>query len=152
MNWDQYFFGVLDAVTAKSQDRSRQFGAVIVDDNKRILATGYNGIPRRIAYRESYHGRPDKYMYFVHAEQNAIYNAAGTGVAIHGATMYIQQPPCADCAKGIIQSGLVSVVFRDDPELKVLDEREQTNWSLTVEAAMDMFREAQVLLRRGVSE
>lgn len=149
MNWDQYFFGILDAVTAKSQDRSRRFGAVIADVNNRILATGYNGIPRKIVYREAYHQRPDKYLYFVHAELNSIFNAAATGTAVHGATLYTQEPPCAECAKGIIQSGISTVVYRTEtaynPDLGALD-----NWRMTVETAIEMFKEAQVLLRKGV--
>lgn len=150
MQWDQYFFGILEAVTAKSQDRSRRFGSLIVDVNNRILATGYNGIPRRIVYRETYHMRPDKYTYFVHAELNSIFNAAATGTAVHGASLYTQEPPCAECAKGIIQSGIATVVYRDeprhDPKLAELD-----TWRATVEIAIEMFKEAQVLLRKGSS-
>ena len=62
MNWDEYFTSILLAVTEKSQDRSSKYGAVIVDDDNRILSTGYNGLPRGIPYKEEYHNRPGKYM------------------------------------------------------------------------------------------
>lgn len=151
MHWDAYFDGILEAVRAKSQDRSSKYGALIVDRQNRVLATGYNGLPRGIRYREEYHTRPDKYMYFVHAEQNAIFNAAAFGTPINGALMYVIHPPCVDCVKAIVQAGVQEVIYREPlpeypPEVNV----DLDNWRLKMEAAGDMLNEAGVALRRSM--
>jgi len=150
VNWDAYFDGILEAVRVKSQDTSSKYGAVVADRQNRILATGYNGLPRGIRYREEYHKRPDKYMYFVHAEQNAIFNAAAFGTPVRGAIIYVVHPPCVECTKAIIQAGIQEVIFREhQPEFSQL-ELNHDNWRLTLEASAEMLNEAGVSLRRAV--
>jgi len=149
MDWDEYFIPILFNVAAKSQDHSSKFGAVIVSPGERILSTGYNGIPTGITYRPEYHSRPDKYMYFVHAEQNAIYGAALSGIALRGCTMYVIKPPCAECAKGIIQSGITEVVWvtaHSSMDTELLD---LETWRSSLKAAASMLVEAGVQLRQG---
>ena len=111
--WDQRFLDLAREVSTWSKDPSRQIGCIAVRDRK-ILATGYNGFPKGIDDRRTrYIDREQKYHYVVHAEMNAIYNAAENGVSLKGSTMYIYGlPVCSECAKGIIQVGVKRVVWK----------------------------------------
>lgn len=112
MNWDQYFLSMAYFIAMKSKDTSTRIGAVIVGPNHEIRSTGYNGLPRGL--RDDLperNERPEKYFWYEHGERNALYNAARMGVPLDGCTLYTQMLPCADCARGIIQSGLVRVVI-----------------------------------------
>lgn len=121
-----------------SKDPNRQVGAVVVNEDKIIIASGYNGpprgcddtIPERLV-------RPKKLLYFEHAERNAIYHAARTGVSIKNCTMYANLFPCADCARGIIQSGITTLVTTR-PELT------HHIWGEQWQAALEMLNEAKV--------
>jgi dCMP deaminase len=87
-------------------------GSVIVGSGNEIRGTGYNGLPRKVsAHHEARHSREngEKYLWFEHAERNAIYNMARTGVSTLGCRIYVDNFPCADCARAIIQSGLVQL-------------------------------------------
>jgi dCMP deaminase len=108
-SWDDYFLDIAEAVSRRSHDGETQVGAVIVDPNKRILATGYNGFPPGCNDRELPNLRPDKYPYMVHAEINAI---ASSRQDLRGATLYCTWSPCRDCAKAVITAGIARVVFR----------------------------------------
>lgn len=90
-----------------SKDPSRKVGAVIVTQDQQGVARGWNGAPRGC---EEVHERPRKYLRTEHAERNAFYNAARIGVATRGARLYSTLYPCADCARGAIQCGIVEVV------------------------------------------
>lgn len=114
-DWDRRYMDVADLLATWSKDPHRQVGCVIVGDAGQILATGYNGMPRGV--NDDVPGRyerPEKYFWFEHAERNAIYNAARAGLSLVGARMYATYSPCADCARGIIQSGIWTVVYRED--------------------------------------
>jgi dCMP deaminase len=107
--WDARFFLLCELLSSWSEDRSRQVGSVIVGAGNEVLATGYNGLPRKVsADQEARHSRNDgeKYLWFEHAERNAIYNMARVGVSSLGSRMYVNNFPCADCARAIIQSGI----------------------------------------------
>lgn len=112
LEWDAYFIQMAMHVAARSRDGSTQVGAVIVKDN-RVISTGYNGLPSGFPHRAEYYERPRKYMLIEHAERNAIYSAARHGVPLQGATIYVWASTplsvCADCARGIIQSGITTV-------------------------------------------
>ena len=122
MNWDEYFISIADVVRNKSKDPSSKVGAVVVGLHNQIVSTGYNGFPRGIVQTViARWGRPVKYSFVVHAEANAVYNAARTGVSLVGCTLYLFgfTVPCTECSKAIIQSGIVRVVskaYRGDPE------------------------------------
>ena len=101
---------------------NRQIGAVIVK-NKRIMTTGYNGAPAGVrtcrergeCLRRKMNipsGTRQEVCYATHAEQNAIIQAAKMGVNIDGATLYCTHQPCGQCAKMIINAGIVRVVYR----------------------------------------
>jgi len=112
MNWNDYFLRMADLVAEKSKDRSTKVGAVIVGPDHEVRSTGYNGFPRGVCDDvDERHERPAKYMWTEHAERNAIYNAARCGTSTHGATMHLNcWFPCADCARAVIQAGIVRVV------------------------------------------
>ena len=98
-------------MSLKSKDKSNKIGAVIVGPGREIRSTGYNGFPRGMNDDDSAkQERPLKYKYFEHAERNAIYNAARFGAPVEACTMYCPWPPCPDCARAIIQSGIKKLV------------------------------------------
>jgi len=109
--WDDYFMGLARYIATKSKDRSRKVGCVIVGPGKEIRATGYNGFPRGVNDDvEERHQRPAKYRWTEHAERNAVYNAARAGVSTMGCTAYLPWYPCMDCARALVQCGVVELV------------------------------------------
>lgn len=139
---------IVEEVASWSKDTSSKYGAAIIrPSTKTLLAIGYNGIPRGIQYVEAHHSRPDKYMYWVHAEQNAIFNGAREGVRPEGCAMYVLKPPCSNCAAAIIQAGITEVVFKEPHSADSIMDTD-SNWRLTIQAATEMLSEAGVRLRR----
>jgi dCMP deaminase len=113
VNWNEYFMKIAGVVSEKSKDRSTKVGSVLVGKGNAILGVGYNGFPRMINDEiEERHARPQKYNFSEHAERNCIYNAARHGIRTELARLYISGNgrPCADCARAIIQSGIVEVI------------------------------------------
>lgn len=116
--WMNYFFKIASVVSEQSKDPSTKVGAVIVTQDKQIVSTGYNGFPVNIDdSEERYNDRPTKLKYVVHAEANAITRAAKQGIKLDGCTMFVTLPPCMNCAKLIIQSGISKVYFLDKDKL-----------------------------------
>ena len=118
ISWDEYFMGVALLASMRSKDPNTQVGACIVDENNRILSTGYNGFPQRCSDdefpwdREGSDQNCTKYPFVVHAELNAILNAGGRPLA--GSRIYVALFPCNECAKAIIQSGIREIVYLSD--------------------------------------
>jgi dCMP deaminase len=121
-SWDAYFMQIAHLVATRATCPRRSVGALIVRD-KRIVATGYNGAPRGLAHCPS--GGPDHdwpqgcmraghCIRSLHAEQNALLQAAMIGVSCDGATMYVTCQPCNACAKMIINAGIVRVIYEGD--------------------------------------
>lgn len=120
-SWEDYFLQLADLVASRSTCLRRQVGAVLVRD-ERIIATGYNGAPRGISHclevgclREKMgirSGERYELCRGVHAEQNAIINAAYYGVSTKGAVLYCTNQPCLICARMIINAGIDKVVHR----------------------------------------
>jgi dCMP deaminase len=144
-NWDQYFLSMAALVSTKSKDPSTKVGAVIVGRDKQVLATGYNGFPRGVTdccteVPERYE-RPAKYAYTEHAERNAIYHAARSGVSLLGSTLYVQYdaPPCADCARAIVQAGITTLVTGPTPWPS------PHSWAESMRAAEEILGEGGVL-------
>jgi dCMP deaminase len=107
--WDKRFLRLAREVAQWSKDPSTQVGAVIVRPNRTVVSLGYNGFPRGFPDHEHlYADRERKYRYVVHAELNAIVTAREPLV---GFTIYTWPlPPCQECCKAIIQSGITRVV------------------------------------------
>ena len=136
--WDARFMELADTISgwASCYKPDRKIGAVIVR-NKRIVTTGYNGAPAGIktcvergeCLRQKLgiaSGTRAELCYAVHAEQNAIIQAARLGSSIDGATLYCTHQPCVLCAKMIVNAGITRVVYRegypDDFALEMLNE------------------------------
>ena len=123
--WDKRFMELTEQVAGWSScfQQERHVGAIIVK-NKRILTTGYNGAPQGV---ESCRDRGEcirkklgiesgtrhELCYAVHAEQNAIIQAARLGIVLEGATLYCTHQPCVICAKMIINAGIERVVYKE---------------------------------------
>lgn len=107
-DWDQRFMDLATHVAGWSKDPSTQVGAVIVNNKKQVLSMGYNGFPRGVEdYEHRYTDKPLKYKFVAHAERNALDNAFSD---VEGATLYSTLYPCTECAKGIIQRGIKTVI------------------------------------------
>ena len=121
-SWDAYFMKIAEDVASRATCIRRSVGAVIVKD-KRILATGYNGVPSSISHCEEetclrtklniLSGERHELCRGLHAEQNAIIQAALHGVSIANANIYITHQPCSICTKMLINSGIKKYIFKD---------------------------------------
>ena len=119
-SWETYFMDIATLVSKRSTCLRRSVGSIIVKD-KRILSTGYNGAPSGIRHcmetgclREQLNlasGERHELCRGIHAEQNAIIQAAFHGVSIKGATLYCTNLPCSICAKMIINAGIKKVCY-----------------------------------------
>lgn len=130
-DWDTYFMDIAELVSRRSTCIRRSVGAALVRDS-RILATGYNGAPSKLEHcldvgcmREQLKvpsGERHELCRGLHAEQNAIIQAALHGVITKGATLYCTNHPCVICAKMIINAGVVRIVIRDGYDDKLADQ------------------------------
>ncbi len=121
-DWDTYFLDIVDLVSRRSTCLRRAVGAALVRD-KRILATGYNGAPSKLQHcldigclrdeRQVPSGQRHELCRGLHAEQNAIIQAALHGVSVKDATLYCTNHPCIICTKMIINAGVSRIVIRD---------------------------------------
>jgi len=119
-SWDEYFKKIAKIIAERSTCTHRKVGAVIVKD-KRILATGYNQPPSGFPHCDEIgcirddlgipSGRNQEICYGLHAEQNALMQAAKFGISTEGATMYVTHKPCSVCARLIINAGIKRVVY-----------------------------------------
>lgn len=143
-DWDTYFLRIAQLVAQRSTCLRRQVGAAIVRDN-RLLATGYNGAPNNVAHcfqlpggclreaRKIPSGERQELCRGLHAEQNAILQAAAFGVSLKGGDCYCTHQPCITCAKMLINAGIKRVVFLGDyPD----------------ELSLEMLKEAKITLER----
>jgi dCMP deaminase len=114
-SWDEYFMGIAHQVAKRSTCPRAAVGAVVVKD-RRILTTGYNGAPMGLPHcTEVGCLMVDNHcVRALHAEQNAIIQAALHGVSINGGTIYVTHQPCLTCAKMIINAGIKRVVYEGD--------------------------------------
>ncbi len=136
-DWDTYFMQIAELVATRSTCLRRSVGAIIVKD-KRILATGYNGAPTGVPHcaetgclrvqQNVPSGQRHELCRGIHAEQNAIIQAASHGVTISGADLYCTNLPCSICTKMIINAGLKTIFYKegyaDDLSEQMLEETE----------------------------
>lgn len=109
--WDQRMIDLAEHVAQWSKDPVTKVGAVITDHCNRVVSVGYNGFPRWVKDdAERYVDQETKYGFVVHAELNAILNANQN---LSGNTIYTTLFPCRECAKAIIQSGIVRVFYKN---------------------------------------
>lgn len=113
--WDVFFLKTAQLISSLSKDPSTKVGAVIVDDDKNIVATGYNGFPKGFPDTEEYlNNRELKYEYVEHAERNAIVQAAKNGAKLNNCTLYSTHFSCISCAKGVTNAGIKRFVYIHD--------------------------------------
>lgn len=136
------------AIATRSKDESTNFGSVIVDKDNTIVATGYNSFPSGLDDdKPERQKRPEKYLFFEHAERNAIFSCSRRGSSSRGCKIYIQSLPCAKCARAIIQAGITDVIVHKQwVELSKKTGDFRNSWSADDIATLEMFREAKVTL------
>jgi dCMP deaminase len=134
-SWDEYFLEITRVVAKRSTCLRRAVGAIFVKD-KQIIATGYNGVPKSLRHcsevgcmREALgvpSGQRHEICRGLHAEQNAIIQAAVHGVPIQGATLYCTTQPCVICSKMLINAGIRAIkyvgAYPDELSLAMLNE------------------------------
>lgn len=127
-DWDAYFMRLAHLAATRATCDRKHVGAVVVRDN-RVLATGYNGSPPGLAHCDDAghdllrqaDGR-ENCVRTIHAEMNAILQAAATGVAVKGATLFTNTYPCWNCAKALLGAGIAAVAtdadYNNDPRVE----------------------------------
>lgn len=110
-SWDEYFMNIAEAVAAKSKDPSSKMGCVIVDQNKRVVSLGYNGLIQgadesKLTLSE----RPMKYYFAIHSEMNALLFARQD---LNGCTVYNRVATCENCLKYCLQAGIKRFVYKE---------------------------------------
>lgn len=148
--WDRRFIELAKHISTWSKDPSTQVGAVLVGKNKEILSVGFNGFPRNIADTdERLNNRPVKYELIVHAEINAIMNAARNGINTNGSTMYVIATnlatgkswggaPCIRCSAELINAGIAKVVVPEPLGMP-------NSWKESCEKGKSLIQEAGIL-------
>ena len=116
ISWEDYFMGLAHLSALRSKDPNTQVGACIIDEEKKVVSIGYNGMPRGCDDHEFPWEREGgfldtKYAFVVHAELNAILNSPRS---VKDCTLYVSLFPCNECAKAIIQSGIRKIVYESD--------------------------------------
>ena len=118
ISWDETWMEICKVIAKRSKDPNRKIGALIVNDDHKIISLGYNGMPHVLEgldndeiYPWAKHNlkeEDNKYAYVVHAELNAILNA---NQSVKGCTLYVTYNCCNECCKAIVQSGIKKVVY-----------------------------------------
>lgn len=135
-SWHTKMLRLAKEVANWSKDPSTKVGCVITDAHHVIKSTGFNGFPRGFSDDGRLGDRESKYRCVVHAEENAIVNAARTGAACHGGIVYVTFRPCQRCARLIIQLEPSAVIV----QRCVIPER----WAKDMEASLDLFIESRI--------
>lgn len=105
--WDEYFLALAEQVSRRSPDPSTKHGCVLVDSDKRVISTGYNGPVSGLPNEMVPLTRPEKYDWFIHAEDNAV---AFARCDLRGATAYVTGQPCSACFRRLLQVGIRRIV------------------------------------------
>jgi dCMP deaminase len=149
--WDRHFIDMALLCAGKSKDPRTQVGAMIVGPDLEVRSTGFNGFPRGVADTfQRLHDKETKLRLIVHAEVNAILNAARVGIPLKGCKLYLActddtgtvwgGPPCTRCSLDVIQAGIkhvVSLPFKAGP----------STWAEDVAKAGELLHEAGVHYR-----
>lgn len=133
--WHTRFYQLAQHVAEWSKDPNTKVGACVVNSDRQVLSIGFNGFPRGIFdLAKRYEDKETKYLFVSHAERNALDNAFGD---VRGATLYTTLFPCNECAKGILQKG-ISTVVTPKPDKS----RSHNHYDVTLR----MFKEAEVMV------
>ena len=115
-SWQEYFMEIAESIAKRGTCDRAFVGAVIVNDDNRIVSTGYNGsisgdehcIDTNLKMRDGHCIRT------IHAEQNALYYCAKEGIKVKGCSIYVTHFPCLNCTKALIQSGIKHIYYKND--------------------------------------
>lgn len=118
MDKREYMMKICDVVSSKSTCMRKKVGCVFVNDDYEILATGYNGAPRKMLHCEDYGCLvvDGHCIRATHAEANAIAQAAKRGTALEGATLFVSVMPCHACAKMLANLKLKKIIYKEEYE------------------------------------
>lgn len=146
--WDKYFLEMARFTASKSKDTSTKCGCVLVNNENVVIAMGYNGFPRGTEYDDSAKviNKPEKYFWFEHAERNAVYCAARTGAKTDNCKAYVTGPPCHDCARALVQSGIREVIVPVKHNF-LTRMKNGGSWQESCERAMIILQNANILYR-----
>jgi dCMP deaminase len=120
-HWHEHFLRLAVEHARMSKDPATKVGALLIGPDREVLSTGFNGLPRGLAdLPERLHDRDEKLKLIIHAEMNAVINAARIGVSVKGATLYLAAtddsglvwggPPCMRCSVHVIQAGVARII------------------------------------------
>jgi dCMP deaminase len=140
-DWDHRFIDLAYHISGWSTDPDTKVGCVIVGPDAEVRSVGYNRVPRGV--KEGIKERqikPTKYLWTEHAERNAIYTAARVGTALRGCRIYTTWFPCVDCARGIVEAGLIELIAYQ-PDLA------HPEWGRSFVVALELLEEAGVVVR-----
>ena len=141
LKWDSRFIALAKSIGEWSKDKDRKVGCVIVGPHRELRSAGYDGLPRGAAEAvPERHTVPAKYLWTEHPERNAIYNAAFVGIPLRDCTIYVTGFPCMDCARAIVQSGIMTVVAYE-PDMG------NPKWSDDYRNTLQLFSEVGIYLR-----
>ncbi len=122
MDWDRYFLEIAEVVSTRSPDPNTKHGCVLVDKNNRVLSTGYNGpiqgLPEGLVEFE----RPQKYLWMIHAEDNAV---TFSKCDLTDSVAYITGRPCIQCLRRLVQAGVCRIVFGTREAKCITDEEKR---------------------------
>ena len=130
MDWDDYFLDIAETVSTRSPDPNTKHGCVIVDKNNRVLSTGYNGPIQGLPNDMIEFERPNKYLWMIHAEDNAV---TFSKCDLTGSTAYITGRPCVPCLRRLLQAGVTRIV-NGDRESKCISIEERRVTDLIIQA------------------
>ena len=135
--WKKRFLKLSKEISTWSKDPSTKVGALIISEDRNIISTGYNGFPRGIEdTEERLNNRELKYKFILHAEMNCILNALYNGRSVTDRILFVHGlPPCSECTKSIIQSGIKKVIT---------DSKATDNWKESLKLSLEMLKEANV--------
>lgn len=149
MDWNEYFFNLVDVVKSKSKDPSTKVGSVIVGKNNQIISTGFNGFPigviDKIELVPERYERPAKYFFTEHAERCSIAFAARQGIPLEGCTIYVPWIPCSDCTRAIIQCGISRIII-DGRDFEKTKSYWEERWGESMKYSLLMIQESGTIL------
>ncbi len=125
-NWDYYFVSLAFLIAQRSLDNSTKCGAIITSKDRTILSVGYNSPPRNCNDAFVPQERDIKYEWYLHAEENAIVNAARAGTCINNSVFYITGYPCERCIRKIINCGAKKIVYAQNNYFSLTEQTKKT--------------------------
>jgi len=146
MTLDQYYLELLRNISSRSDDPDTQVGCILVGRNSEIRSTGCNRFPKGVRVTTDRLTRPAKYSFMEHAERNAIFNATRNGIPLDGCISYQSWYSCSECARALIQSGIVEIVI-DGSEDNPWRTRTDSKWADDIELGKQMLSESGVAVR-----